>query len=196
MTNTKIFNVFMFATGAAIGSLVTWRIMKTRCERLIQAEVDAFVDEWSQRANEPVDEYNPCEGDDEWEDNEDEDDDDEYFDDSIMSSYHDLAGKYKKNDEEGGEDEVPYINGPYVISPDEFGDGDVGHDMYYYIYYDDGVLADTWGVKMDIDETIGMDALDHFGDYAEETVHIRNERLRIDYEVTCDPRTYDEAMAD
>lgn len=192
--NTKLCNVLMFATGAAIGSLVTWKIMKTRCERLIQAEVDAFVEDWSSRERKPESEYNPAEGDDEWDDDEDEDEDDE---DDIYDSvaYHELTKRYNTFGE-GGEDEVPYINGPYVISPDEFGDGNVGHDLHYITYYDDGVLADSWGVKMDIDETIGVDSLDHFGDYAEETVHVRNERLQIDYEVTLDPRTYDEAMAD
>ena len=51
-------------------------------------------------------------------------------------------------------------------------------------------MADDWGIEKDIEETIGEDALDHFGDYAEEVVHVRNEREELDYEVTLDPRRY------
>ena len=194
--NMKLCNLLMFATGAAIGSLVTWKIMKTRCERLIQEEVDAFVEDWTTRERKPTGDSNPGEGDDEWDDDEDDDDDeDEDFEDSVITEYSSIARRYK-NDEEGGEDEVPYINGPYVISPDEFGDTEFDHELHYINYYSDGVLADSWGVKMDIDDTIGVDTLEHIGDHADDILHVRNERLRIDYEITCDPRSYDEAMAE
>lgn len=95
--------------------------------------------------------------------------------------------------EEGSEDLVQYVNGPYVISPEQFGDIKE-FSSQALDYFADGVLADGWGVKLDIEETIGEDALDHFGDYVDDIVYVRNERTEIDYEVTRDPRTYGEAV--
>lgn len=187
--NTTIINMTMFVMGAAVGSLVTWKIMRSRCEKIIRDEVDSFAKDWSQRMKETESAYNPGEGDDEWiDDDEEDDDDDEYFDDSVIHDYHTIAGRY--TNEEGGEDEVPYINGPYVIAPEDCGGGEFRYNVQPLTYYADGILADDWGIKLDIDETIGEDSLDHFGDYAEEVVHVRNERNELDYEVTLDPRRY------
>ena len=85
------------------------------------------------------------------------------------------------------------MNGPYVISPEQLGDIKE-FSSQALDYFADGVLADGWGVKLDIEETIGEDALDHFGDYVDDIVYVRNERTEIDYEVTRDPRTYEEAV--
>ena len=47
-------------------------------------------------------------------------------------------------------------------------------------------------MELDVDETIGDDAIDNFGD--DDIVYVRNERTGIEYEVTRDPRTYEEAV--
>lgn len=182
--NTMIINTFVFTAGVAVGSLVTWKVMRSRCEKIIREEVDAFANDWSTRMKEPESDYNPCEGDDEW----DDDDTEEYENDDYFDDYRHIAGRY--TNEEGGEEEVPYINGPYVISPEECGASEFGFNVQPLTYYADGILADDWGIEKDIEETIGEDALDHFGDYAEEVVHVRNEREELDYEVTLDPRRY------
>ena len=118
----------------------------------------------------------------------------EYY--KITSRY---RGSYNENNEikeegeENGDDEVPYINGPYVITPEDFASSPPGYNCCPLDYYKDGVLADGWGVQMDVEETIGEEALDHFGEYVDDVVYVRNERLELDYEVTRDPRTYKEA---
>lgn len=180
--NQKIINLIAFTAGAAIGSLVTWRVMKTRCEQIIQNEVDAFKEDWADMARESKADYEIDTGDTDDDEMEEEDEEDSDF-----AHYRQLALDYE---EKGGEDWVPYINGPYVITPEEFGDGNFGHDLHCITYYADGVLADDWDVKLDIEETIGEEALEHFGDYQDDVVHVRNERLQCDYEVTCDPRDY------
>ena len=191
----KLCNVLMFATGAAIGSLVTWKVAKTRYEQMIQDEVNAFKEDYVRCMR-------GCDEDDvQNEDNQGEVDDDDP-DDPEMNMYLDLAHMYDQsgdeteNDEEGvGDEEVPYINGPYVITPTDFADGNYDHALHSLTYYSDGVLADDWLVELDIEETIGEESLDHFGDYAEDVVHVRNERLNADYEVARDPRTYAEMAA-
>lgn len=196
--NNKLFNVVMFTAGAVIGSLVTWKIVKTKYEQILQEEIDSVKETWARMGYQESDEETPYEEDGEEDGEEDEDDE---WDDSVMTDYAAIASKYSRSsdvengEEGGGDDEVPYINGPVVITPDEYGDGNYDHDLHCINYYADGVLADDWGVKLDIDETIGLEALEHFGDYAEDTVHVRNERLKADYEVVKDPRNYADMLA-
>ena len=187
--NIKLFNIAMFTMGAAVGSLVTWKIMKDRCERTIQDEVSAFKNDWVKMTHEDGAKYAA----DIETDEEDVEEEDEW-DDETYTEYHTLAHSYDHNCEEGGGDEVPYVNGPYTITPDEFGD-ERGYEPWYLSYYSDGVLADTWDVEHDIEETIGEDALEHFGDYTNNIVHVRNERLERDYEVAKDSRTYSEVIS-
>lgn len=190
--NQKLFNVLVFAAGAAVGSLVTWKIMKDKCEHEIQQEVDAFKEEYARCMSESSSDETPVYDEEDWDDEWGEDDGD--WDESDVIDYHKLANKYNtggivaENGGEGGGDiGVPYINGPYVITPEEYS---VGFNPCVVTYYADGVLADPWDVEMDIEETIGEDALEHFGDHAEDVVHVRNERLEVDYEVVKDPRNY------
>ena len=79
---------------------------------------------------------------------------------------------------------------PYVISPDEFGELD-DYDTASLLYFADGVVADMeMNPVDDIDEIIGEASLDHFGEYEDDSVYVRNDRLRIDYEVLKDLRNF------
>ena len=195
-----LINVLVFAAGAAIGSAVTWKVVKTKYERIAQEEIDSVKGIWARRMREKAAEDDSNE-DDNWDE---DDEEDEEFDDSVKVAYHTLAHKYSnsgneaENDEEGAGDEdeeVPYINGPYVITPDEFANGNFKHALHCLTYYADGVLSNDWYEKLDIEETIGEESLEHFGDYAEDVVHVRNERTEADYEVVRDPRMYAEVIA-
>ena len=85
---------------------------------------------------------------------------------------------------------------PYVISPDEY-DGNADFDKITLTYYQDGVLADDNDEEIeDPDETVGEESLDHFGEYEEDIVYVRNERLGIDYEVSRDRRRYADVVDD
>lgn len=191
--NKKLFNVLLFTAGAAVGSLVTWRLLKTYYERITQEEIDSVKETWARRTQ-----YNTDRLDDDevivTEEEEEEEDDEEI----TVTEYHKLAGKYAKvNNEEGGggDGEVPYINGPYVISPTDYGDGNYDHDCYCLSYYSDGILSNDWFEEIDIDETIGEDSLNHFGEYTEDILHVRNERLKADYEIVRDYRNYSDLLA-
>ena len=81
-----------------------------------------------------------------------------------------------------------------MISPDDFASSPPGYSAQPLDYFADGILADGWGVELDIEETIGEESLEHFGEYADDLLYVRNERKEIDYEVTKDPRTYAEAV--
>lgn len=85
-------------------------------------------------------------------------------------------------------------NKPYVISPDEFGENE-DYDTISLTYYADQVLVDDGGDKIeDVDDVVGMESLTHFGEYEDDSVFVRNDRLRCDYEILMDERTYSEAQ--
>lgn len=195
--NKTFTNVLIFTAGAAIGSLVTWKVVKTRYERIAQEEIDSVKETWArlgQDAEEQGEDENPNECDsDDLEESEEAD--------PVMTDYVALAKKYGRssdevsdNEKKGEGDEVPYINGPYVITPEDYGDGNYDHDLYCLTYYSDNVLANDWWETLDIEDTIGTECLEHFGDYAEDIVHVRNERLKADYEIVRDYRTYAELI--
>ncbi len=60
------------------------------------------------------------------------------------------------------------------------------------VYYaGDGVLADDEDeVVEDIEDTVGEDFAEHFGEYEDDSVFIRNDRLRCDYEILRDNRSF------
>lgn len=201
--NNKFFSYLMFTVGAAIGSAVTWKVVKTKYEQITNEEIASVKEEYSylmtkmkKKLKENVIEV--------------EEEDDEYYPDDDerdftsaekeQIDYYKLSSRYRSDDEnnekgdEGDDDEVSYINGPYVISPDEFSSSPPGYNAQALNYFTDGILADDWGVVLDIEETIGEDSLEHFGEYADDIVYVRNERTEVDYEVTKDPRTYGETI--
>lgn len=88
------------------------------------------------------------------------------------------------------EDQEDIPDGPKVISPDEYGEL-LHYKQISLTYYEDHVLVDELGEPvLNIDEIIGPDALETFGTYEEDAVHVRNDRLRCEYEIIKDPRLY------
>lgn len=85
----------------------------------------------------------------------------------------------------------PDVEAPYVISPDEFGEMD-GYAQISLTYFDDGILSDDKGVIIEDPEEIVGDALDHFGEYEEDSVFVRSDPKRCDYEILRDLRSYAE----
>jgi hypothetical protein len=195
----KLINLLLFASGAAIGSLVTWKVVKTKYERILQEEIDSVKETWERLNSDKSDVNNVDQDDTESEDVEDLDEDEFDPEDEEMIDYTRLASRYGSSsdkEEEGGGDEVlSSIDGPYVIEPTEYGNGNYDHKLYCLTYYFDGILANDWWETFDIEDTIGEDALNHFGDYVDDVVHVRNERLGADYEVVKDPRNYSDVIA-
>ena len=79
----------------------------------------------------------------------------------------------------------------YVISPEEFGESELPSESL--TYWADGVVTDEANCVMDeddIEETIGSDALNHFGEYEDDSVFVRNETLDKEYEILMDTRRF------
>lgn len=199
---SKLFGVLLFTAGAAVGSVVTWKYLTTKYNQLIQEEIDSVKETFGKMYGSENDEG---EGTDESEDTElsrpekPVEDPDEDPQDHMMRLYEyesEIARlKYASvSNREEGEGE-PVILAPYVISPDNYGED--GYETSMLTYYSDGVLEDDyWNIVMNPDDVVGDEFMNHFDEYTENTVYIRNEELKTDYEITRDKRTYEESQAE
>ena len=205
--NSKITNVLMFAAGAAIGSAVTWKLVKTRYERIVQEEIESIKTVFTDMTDTCTDQN----GSDKSTDNEtkepqqkqtrinwseledlDEEDDEEYEpNEEDLAEYEQLAANY--NNEKGGVDNM--VRDPYVIAPYDFGELDGYHTIELTYYADDILEDDSYEIINDVDELIGPKALHTFGEYEDDAVFVRNERLHTDFQILKDYRTYAEARS-
>lgn len=161
-----ISKLFIFAVGAAIGSAVTWKLVKTKYEKIAQEEIDSVKEVFSNRIKEKeeIKEYN------------------DIVDDYISPDPH----VPEKNDTEENTNE----DNPYVIPPEEFGNT-FEYDCVSLNYYTDGVLADDFGeVIEDVEGTVGRESLNRFGKYEPDSVFVRNDRLKTDYEILAETIRY------
>ena len=172
----------IFLAGGAIGSIVTWKLMKTKYEQTIEdknEEIDFLRDRYSgskagmggQRIKEGLDEMSVQEIRDKVQEL-------GYINDRIM----------KEKEEENR------VTKPYVIAPEEFWEQDCPVITLTY-YEEDEVLTDERDKIIDnADELVGEDFADHFGEYEDDAVHIRNEEMGVVYEILRDIGSYEEYM--
>lgn len=164
-------SVVIFAVGAALGSAVTFLSVKKKYEKLSKEEIKS-VREYYERKSEPAKE----EASNDTEDTEVEENG--YYSVEDDNDY----SEYPKSD-------ISDEKGPYVISPEEFGENDI-FECISLTYYNDGVLADENDDPIDNIESVIGDALEHFGEYEDDAVYVCNERLRLYYEILKDYRDY------
>lgn len=200
----KFINVLVFAAGAAIGSAVTWKVVKTKYERIAQEEIESVKEAYANmltNLQEQVDDYSTMDKAEEWNDRaskidwselEDIEDDCDAEPDDDLNDYARLVREYETDKKGGAED---MTKEPYVISPYDFGELD-GYSQVELTYYADGTLEDEdYNIVTDVDELIGRDSLYTFGEYEDDAVFVRNERLHADFQILKDYRTYEEARS-
>ena len=209
--NSTLKGVLIFVLGAAAGSLATWKLIEKKYKDIAQEEIDSVKDTFSKmKKNEYPDKLEDYPDFEEFDDSDDSDDSDdeepkseqkidrnnkpdivEYakiLSETGYTNYAERQDKKEKKGVEPVEDERPY-----VISPDEFGEKD-GYENVTLTYYADGVLTDYFdNVISNVDEVVGFDSLDHFGEYEDDVVFVRNEKMETDYEILRDLRDFNES---
>lgn len=191
MSNRSLFSLG-FIIGAASGATVAWYLLKDKYETLAQEEIDSVKEVFARREQEMKDETvkrNVAEG--------------IKDSDRTKPDLKEYAEQLKKNgytrysdlsaDDEGVSDKQTK---PYVIPPEQFGD-DEEYEQISLTYYADGVLADENDeVIEDVEDAVGIDSLNHFGEYEDDSVFVRNDARKCDYEILLDQRTYSEVAED
>lgn len=187
---SKVTGIVAFLAGAALGSGVTWYVVKTKYERIAQDEIDSVKEVFSKKRASLSDEKKS----------------------EIEFEQVDISEVPEENDpseedisEDKNRDYIHYINTnkysseeenvaekPYVISPDEVGDNPE-YPLYSLTYYADHILADDWDeIVEDVEETVGFESLTHFGEYEDDSVFVRNDQRACDYEILLDSRRYED----
>lgn len=181
-----------FVAGAAVGSATTLVVVKRKYEKIAQEEIDSVKEVFYKRefGSKVKEMTNAGEGivrglqagimqaAEQAKDKPD------------LVQYAAMVQKYGGNI---GEEKEAHMKDkyPYVISPEEFGEFD-DYEKISLTYYADGVLADDNNEVVDDVEDIVGDALDHFGEYEDDSVFVRCDERKCDYEILLDQRTFSE----
>ena len=168
--SSMISKIVIFITGAALGSVVTWKLLQKKYDEMLNEEMRSFkkeMREMKEQHNEKIETLNT----------------------TIKNMYEDTIQETTSKHYRGMLDDLDYTNDelepkPYVISPEEVGNTDEDYDLISLNYYEDGVLADDWDEPIeDVERVVGKDSLNHFGEYEDDSVYVRNDRLKCEYEI-------------
>ena len=190
--NRKLSNVLLFTAGVAVGSLVTWRYFKSKYE-VVEDEIEEKTEE--------------TEGETETEDEDPE------VSESKMSYKKPPLKEYVKMVEDNGyvpkthmeEVKEEIANGewddkdvyePFIIRPEEYGELHA-YETLSLNYYADGVLTDELDNPIeDVESLVPADFADHFGEYDDNAVFVRNDNLECDYEILRDLRKFTDVVGE
>ena len=189
--NTKVTTAIAFVLGAAIGTAASWRLLKKKYERIAQEEIESMREYIKTRTettvtktervviNSPIDidqiEAEPVISEIDILKNKVEN--------LGYTNYSNIKKEEKKEDQNMSE--------PYVIKPEEFGEND--YETESLTHYADGTLTDDWDNPIeDVADIVGEDYAKHFGEYEDDSVFIRNDRYKVDYEILYDTRKFSE----
>ena len=189
-------NLLCFVAGATIGSVVTWKLIEKKYKDLADEEIESVIETFKNRKP-------------------------RITKDNVKETVEKVINKYKEpkeivedivtserysieNEEEIDEDDEPNytvniykdieVVTPYVITPEQFGEYNE-YGTKTLTYYADNVLTDEIDNPITSEEMvtmIGPDALDHFGEYEDDSVYIRDETNEMDYEILKSEKMFSE----
>lgn len=203
--NDALSKFIVFAAGACIGSVVTWRLVKKYYNNIANKEIADVKDWYARKYSEKSESKKADAVGDAIRDGIKDGIKKPVTENDIRNltaqlqnmGYVDYSNKedepVKKTEKIEEKEEADNVERPYVIEPRYFDEYD-DYNTINLTLYADGVLVDDSSNEPveDVDETVGLDNLNHIGDYEEDAVHIRNDKLRCDYEILCDTKKYSE----
>ena len=188
--NRKLSNVLLFTAGVAVGSLVTWRYFKSKYE-VVEDEIEKKIEEPEGESEEespevlesktsykkpPLKEYVKM----------------------VESNGYAPKTHVEEVEEEiaNGEWDDKDVYEPYIIRPEEYGELHA-YETLSLNYYADGVLTDELDNPIeDVESLVPADFADHFGEYDDNVVHVRNDNLECDYEILRDLRKFTDVVGE
>lgn len=189
MNNNDYLLVCIF--GAAVGALSGWYVTKRVYERILESEIASVKEVYNRNKktadSEAVekDDFTPEEK-------------KEYG--HVVAALYAAENRNKKEKaywdtrSDYSADKGDRKEKAYVITPDEFGEME-GYERITLTYYSDNILADDNDTIIEnLDDIISESALEQFGEYEDDSVFVRNDRLKTDYEILMDYRTYEEVV--
>lgn len=178
MNKDLLNKLLIFAAGSVIGSAVTFVVMKRKYESYEWEE--EYIEE---QEEEPVEEkagklIN------------------EGFRAGLKSVKRENMVQYNKilkdNEYSSGEEkrEAKDVEKPYMITVDEYAELDDYNTESLY-YFEDGVLTDeSENIIDDVEDIVGEEALTKFDEEEVDSVYVRNDARKTDYEILRDMGNY------
>ena len=186
--NKTVTTVMAFAVGAAAGVATTWKFFEEKYARIAQEEIDSVKEVFSKRdrkevqpeKTEPVVEAtieNPKE---------------------LIAINKKVSAIIDYSGYSSSQDEKPEEPKPYVIPPEAFGElEEEGYTNVSLTFCSDQVVIDDSNdILEDVNDVIGFESLSHFGEYEDDAVYVRNDKLHCDYEILLDQRTSEQYIGD
>lgn len=159
--NNSIIAGLSFVAGLVVGGFATWRVLKTKYEQIIKEESETEEKEEQSKINLRYE----------------DDHEREYLDILNKQNYAELEEAKRKLKE--AKEEMR----PFTIGYDEFGDNEE-YEIATLYKYSDGVIADELGnIIEDVDEILGEENVDTFGEYEEDTIYIQNDYQEVYFEI-------------
>lgn len=186
--------VLAFITGAAIGSVATWLAVREYYYNVASEEAEEIRAHYysKYKASEEEDAAKKAE-----EERAAEEERQLTMMEYAAQLHHQGYTNYSNSEGKPGSDHVPpteKTERPYVIAPEEFGDIE-GYEKISLTYYEDQVLADENDELVDdVEDAIGFDSLLTFGKYEDDSVFVRNDARKCDFEILKDYRRYSDVV--
>ncbi len=192
-----VVGVALFAGGIAVGFLAANIIMKKHYEGIADEEINSMKEYYKTREDEKDENEGQLEIIDEEEADEEEMEE-------IINEYtteHEETVPFVKSEYEMDEETEASLmkEHPYLIEPDEFGDGVFDYDLETLYYHTDGVLAnqadeviENW---VSVIGNIDLSRFDLHDEDDDGLIYIRNDNTKHDYEIQKEKFSYAESMA-
>lgn len=180
-------NLLIFCLGASIGAVGAYFVVKKKYDEMLRNEVESVKEVYRAKAEAAESDSNDI--------SENEIRPSMAEKPEMMDYYNTIRNeKYIEPEEEKDNSDQNIPEAMYVIAPDSYGELD--YDTISFNYWADGVLTDEDdNVVDDYEDIIGGKALNSFGEYEEDSVYVRNDVLRVDYEILKDIRKFSDYKA-
>lgn len=190
-----------FIVGAALGSVSTWLLVRRYYEDIANEEITSVREAYrndeepvgmTKHDPEPIKERydNPREI---AKEAADKPNIMEYANKLRKEKYTNYSDHDGINDEDEEEKTTSHhIPEPYDIAPEHFGEDDDFETISLTLYSDGVVADDADEIMEDTEDKIGENFEEYFGKYEDEVAWVRNEKYKVEYEITKDRRTYEE----
>lgn len=176
---------FIFLGGLITGAVMTYFAMKNKCEEYIQNEIKEVKDELHNMHNDDVIDVDKTEEVNDTEEVKDTENVENH------QEYNELINEYAPENEVEI-NEIKRENDPrfaHIVTPEDFGSIE-GYDYDSLYWHPNNVVTNNTDTEIiDSDELynlVGMswsEIKSHFGEYEDDTVFVRNNDLKCDYEI-------------
>ena len=169
-------DITLFVLGVATGVGIASVVLKKKYEEILEEEIASVKEVYAASSDEEKEE-------------EPEEASSESSEEEVKTTYKDITKTYKSDDSDNENTDI------YVIKPEEYGMLD-GYTLAGLNWYSNYVLTNEDGEVMDEDDiavSVGNTSfVEHFGEFAEDEVCIRNETTKTDYQIIYLDEEYEE----